>query len=325
MKIYSIQNTSMPKPLYFKGSQIGGGGSSKPDSDFDVYGYDDEISQERRNYIREHYEDYKIPYYTDILSKEHRVSDEKLKEMVNELGKRPHKVDYQTVIELPLWNLEQIGNNSYRGQSLYDKPECIKDLKEAGIERVIDLVGYSGLQEKVEKEGLEYVSFPLRDDFHNSEIFKSKSSFLSREKRFAENVVGYKDEDLEEYVRGSSRCYDTNVKNFKEKFIKFIQAMQQDYVYIGCEFGTYKTDAALVLNNCFNPKAFNSNIYLKSNSTLDVEGLHNLYYNLTDDDKRRMNYTKEFDESILPRLREEEIRQKELEKESLRRWEESYR
>lgn len=241
------------------------------------------------------------------MSKEHRVSDEHLKEMITEIAKLPHKVDYQTVTGIPVYNIRPFGEDSYRGQTLEEKPEYLSVLKEAGIERVVDLVGYTYFPEQVEEAGLEYHSFQIGEDFWKNPVFSDKSTYLAMEKRFAANVMELKDDELEEHMKRQSKNYDRKVRSFiNEEFIPFIQTMQQGYVYIGCEYGKYKTDDALILNSYFNPKAPQNFKYVRYDA--QINHIKNLYNNLTDEDKKRLRFTKEFDDSILPNIKEEEDR-----------------
>ena len=76
--------------------------------------------------------------------------------------------------------------------------------------------------------------------------------------------------------------------------------MQKGYYYIGCEFGTYKTDDYLLLNSIFNPKAANDSIPRVDPFKLDM--VKDLYDKLTPKDKQRMGWTKEFDENVPKRI-----------------------
>ena len=59
--------------------------------------------------------------------------------------------------------------------------------------------------------------------------------------------------DKDIFSTRTDTCARLNNESFLNNFVKFIQTMQKDYVYIGCEYGKYKTDNALMVNKFFNP------------------------------------------------------------------------
>ena len=92
------------------------------------------------------------------------------------------------------------------------------------------------------------------------------------------------------------------IRNDIEEFINFINVLKKDYFYIGCEYGTYKTDDAIVLNSYFN-----SNLKNRPNrrltDTLNGNHLKLIYEKLTSDDKIKLGWTKEFEEKFLANLK----------------------
>lgn len=84
-------------------------------NDDNVLGYDDEISKSRREFIRDHYYTYKMPYQS-IYETEGRLSEYQLNNLIKTLNNKPRQVDYSLVRGLPIPNIRPIGNNSYRGE-----------------------------------------------------------------------------------------------------------------------------------------------------------------------------------------------------------------
>ena len=54
--------------------------------------YDDEISQQRRNYIRSHYESWNNGLYQDIYEKEPRLEEYELNKLVKFYSSKPKKI-----------------------------------------------------------------------------------------------------------------------------------------------------------------------------------------------------------------------------------------
>lgn len=277
-----ISNNNLAKNILFryyinmKISAINSGINFKSNDGF-VFGYDDSVSQNRRNQIREHYQTYSMPYQ-NIYEKEGRLGEYALNNLIGELAKKPKVTDYKSIMNLPAYNIRPISPNSYRGSTLADAPErCLHTLKQSGIDTVIDLVGYWNYEEKVKDAGMNYLYFPINQGVRHTVWDRAA---LQDNKN------------------------DIETREFIEDFINYIQTMQKGYVYIGCEFGKYQTDDALLLNNAFNPKAKRPlNIY---NAPFKLDLMRNLYNNLTEDDKKRMGWDKEFDENFLPRIQKAE-------------------
>ena len=261
-------------------------------NEWNIVGFD-EAGKPIRNYIREHYEKWHTPTI-DIYEKEKKLDEYSLKQRLNQLlnhnkielnnesliSNKVNKIDDKIMKSLPLYNLSKLKNmESYRGQTL---SECSNDVlecvKKAGIKTIIDLVGYSNYKEKVNQYGLDYISFNM--------------------------------ERLYDYIFPFSlRKFDKKEEqNIKNEFIKFINKMQQDNIYIGCEYGSYKTDDALFLNNLFNPKKLFNNQMRRGvfrPSILNMSHIAKFYnkLNLTEEDKRALKWTKEFEKSFIEKIK----------------------
>lgn len=117
-----------------------------------IIGYDDSISQKKRNYLRMHYDSWHMPYQS-IYEKEHKLSVYQMKFMLDDLEKT-HGI---RKIE---------GTNIYRGQTLADRTQDLLTLKFKGIQTVIDLVGYGESYENAVKQaGLEYYTYNIFDNW----------------------------------------------------------------------------------------------------------------------------------------------------------------
>lgn len=239
-------------------------------SDDNVIAYDDMISQERRRFIRDNYE-YENMRYQDIYEKEPRLDEYQLQKLLNFYVNKPKKIDGNIMSELPLSNLRNISNilrytpNIYRGSTLYDSPDWVLEkLKEAGIKTVINLGDYGQIyKEKIEKAGFEYVDFDI------SHI----------------------------------RCSYVDDKCKKDKLIRFIKTMQKEYAYMGCECGTYKTDAGVYFNNLFNPKVKGYCKIYSPESVSDIPEIANsLYQIMTPEDKESIGWTADFEEKFKEKL-----------------------
>ena len=73
-----------------------------------VLGYDDEISKSRREYIREHYNSYTMPYYS-IYEKEGRLEEYELNRLISSLrGEKLNQDSPENVIAKKLPKPEPI-------------------------------------------------------------------------------------------------------------------------------------------------------------------------------------------------------------------------
>lgn len=257
--------------------------SQNPDGEF-VLGYDDEISKMRRQHIREHYYDDIMPYQS-IYEREKRLEEFELNKLIGSLlGKKlntgassgeikqkpvkPNEINSELMYKLSVYNVKPIyGTNSWRGSTALKDSDLIL-LKKAGIKTVIPL-SYGGvLEESCKKYDLNYLYFDSDFDMFYNDAFKRKG------------------------------C--TN--NFIDKFVKFIQTMQQDNVYVGCEFGTNRTDNMLMLNNFFNPYAKNTKTYINRLNSCHVPFLQTFVQNMTQEHKNAMGWTKEFEKEVLAKI-----------------------
>lgn len=257
--------------------------SQNPDGEF-VLGYDDEISKMRRQHIREHYYDDIMPYQS-IYEREKRLEEFELNKLIGSLlGKKlntgassgeikqkpvnPNEINSELMYKLSVYNVKPIyGTNSWRGSTALKDSDLIL-LKKAGIKTVIPL-SYGGvLEESCKKYDLNYLYFDSDFDMFYNDAFKWKG------------------------------C--TN--NFIDEFVKFIQTMQQDNVYVGCEFGTNTTDNMLMLNNFFNPYAKNTKTYINRLNSCYVPSLQTFVQNMTQEHKNAMGWTKEFEKEVLAKI-----------------------
>lgn len=229
--------------------------------DENVLGFDDEISKARRTFIREHYNEYKMPYQS-IYENEPRLEKYQLNKLIDFFVKKPKNINGEDIYHLPLSNVRNISDskrytpNIYRGSTLYDAPDWVLDkLQDLGIKRVIDLAGYGDLyKNKVEQHGLEYVSFNINSIYFDYCVSK------------------------------------------KDELIKFIKTMQKEYIYMGCEYGTYKTDAAVLLNILFNPKVKGAcKIYSPERIEFIPSIANKLYHLMSSKDKKEIGWTPEFE------------------------------
>ncbi len=135
---------------------------SQYNHDKHVFAYDDSVSQERRQAIREHYNKWAIPYYS-IYEKEPRLGEYQLNTLISNIRKRNE--------------LTRIPNTTvYRGQTLVDKADdALCNLKSKGIKTVIDLVGYGkDYEEKVKNAGLNYYEYSIYDNWWNLNDYTTK-------------------------------------------------------------------------------------------------------------------------------------------------------
>ena len=72
-----------------------------------IIGYDDSVSQERRKYIRQHYENEIMPYQS-IYEKEPRLDEYKLKQLIDFFAAKPKNIDGETIYSCKLKENQEI-------------------------------------------------------------------------------------------------------------------------------------------------------------------------------------------------------------------------
>lgn len=267
--------------------------------EWNVFGID-EGGQAKRDYIRQWRDKYYIPYQS-IYEKEGRKSEFELKQLISDLVRKPVIVDNKQLMQLHLQNLNIVDKSSYRGAMLDDcELSKVKSLHEAGIRRIISIgIKHPDLQNECEKFGIDYMSIK----FNNNEYaFKRIDDAKCEAKHFARDIVGMDEKNTNMYVEASIKSWKTNSRRFIDNFTKYIQNMQKGNVYMGCEFGTYNTDTAIMFDYLFNPKMQHSNGQHAYNEIF-IDCAENLFHNLTDSDKLKMDWTKDFEQTFFKRLR----------------------
>ena len=285
MKVYGL--TAQYNPQFRK------------NNDWHTFGYDDEISESRRDYIRQHIEEYSQPYQS-IYERECNKSEAEVKQMVSDLVRKPVIVDNNKLQQLNLYNLDTIGENSYRGAMIHsDNLEKVKKLYDAGIRTIIPVGrGFTDLQNACEKAGIEYqaVDFSEMED-----ACKTIDDIKRSSQSFARDEMGLGERGIEVWVNKKIRLWNKNSRAFIDKFTKYIQNMQKGNVYIGCDFGTYSTDTAIMFDYLFNPKMKHGN-GLNMYNRVFADQAEDLYRNLTKSDKLKMGWTKDFEAVFFKRL-----------------------
>ena len=273
-----------------------------PNNETNVIGYDDDVSRLRRNYIREHYNTYKMPYQS-IYESEGRMSEYQLNNLLKQLNHRPNYVSDKKMQNIPLTGIEMINKNSYRGCSPMADLKSVKLLKDAGIKHIVDIEGFEELKDECEKQNIKYSNFLIEEevDFFDRDIFKTKNSIIAERTQFFRDIIGASPERVKQGVDDGLKSWEKSKRNMIEYFTDFIKTMQAGNVYIGCKCGTIRTDIALMLNQLFNPKQANFKNNIEYNQKL-LDNAVILYKNLDDTDKLKMGWNDEFDKHFLDNI-----------------------
>lgn len=297
------------------------------------FGFDDSISHGKRAFLRADILEKTLPYY-DILENNGRLEKYELRKLISSLCgqklnqdslqdifkqlyytnkdiKTPSEkkenipVDFDMIETLPLYNLDIVSEkmNVFRGESLNDNIYALKILKQAGLERVVDLIGYDTLKDDCSIVGLEYYSYPMTPySFNQKAMFKTEEE-NKKNCLFVCKRYGYTGKVAKDYVRKVLEEFEKNKTAELNEFVKFIQNMQKGKLYIGCEYGTQTTDNALMLNAFFNPMYVRTKKYVTSYNIIYTKKLEKLYKNLTQEHKERMGWSKEFEAGLVENLK----------------------
>lgn len=253
-------------------------------------GYSDLPSQQIRNTLRKNILNAVMPY--DEFYKEGRKSEYELNKMISNLRKTSN-VNDEKLKDLKIWNFSKVQKNAYRGQSLDEKLEYLKTLKEAGIKTIIDLSGHASTERACKETGLEYKEFIIDDEFWNQAVFQNEKLFLSDKEDYLRTRCS--DKKLADELKRHRNEYHQNCKNFINNFTDFITTINKDHFYIGCDLGTDKTDDILMLSKWLNPK---DKQFASKNPSAKIVYIESLYKNLTEADKQQLGYTPEFEEKL---------------------------
>ncbi len=118
-----------------------------------IIGYDDAQSEANRNFIRSHYNSWKMPYQS-IYEKEHRLTDYQIKLIIDYLEKNHEMQKIEGA------------DNIYRGQTLVEKTDFLQAVSKKGIKTIIDLVGYGKTYEEAVKDaGMDYFVFNIYENW----------------------------------------------------------------------------------------------------------------------------------------------------------------
>lgn len=247
-----------------------------------VFTSDNETSLAARNWIRN-------DIYETLLSKTNTDYNGSLGLEANtnamhraQKRKLDEKNKYYNLLSEYIWNLDEVQENCYRGEAIAGKmigkrENCLNLLKKLNIETIINYENkFKHFPTVCIKFGIEVIEFPIKT-FWNSKICRTSKETLNQD----------------------DKLYIQDFKNF-------INAKRKGYTYEGCGSGTDRTDQALLLSKYFNP---NDNQFCDIENCMDEIGniykvrMHNLYKNLTEQDKLDMGYTKEFDANLRRKLR----------------------
>ena len=103
-----------------------------------------------------------------------------------------------------------------------------------------------------------------------------------------------------DYLKDCEKNFDIRSREFVDKFVSFIQTVQKGNLYMGCEYGTYRTDYITLLDMLFNPQRDDEQECIDDIYFYAIE----LYDKLTPEDKAKMGWSEEFDKNFMPKIKE---------------------
>lgn len=192
--------------------------------------------------------------------------------------------------------------NSYRGQCLLSKPQQIKTLKDKGVERVIDLIENEDYEKKCKEAGLEYYGFKINDLFTHPALCEKEKYF---NKHKAQITIDYcHEEDKIAQFKAVKENYYPEIRKFVDKFIGLVDKMNEGNFYISCEWGMRRTDYMLSMASHFNPKTKGEPCEVLYSKAPPYNAMKNLYENLTNEDKARLGFSKDFEINLINTIKE---------------------
>ncbi len=223
---------------------------------------------------------YKIP---NIKNQIFRYCPKLARIQADSFVRSTNSLDIRRIKDIGIKNFRLINSNSIRGVTLANQnPNILKELKESGINNIIDLRREANPTSKYanncKKNGIEYFDFPINI---NMPIFNNaNTSKLSTKEREAQNQI------------------------FKDKLPKFFNLMNKGKLYMSCLLGLHRTDLAVTLNYLVNPKEpasppILSHILIKDEANCTnkyIGGVKNLIKNLNAKDKSNLGLPENFQE-----------------------------
>ena len=199
----------------------------------------------------------------------------------DEFVKNTGSLDIARLKIMGIKHFRLIDSNSIRGVTLANqKPSMLTELKECGINTIIDLRSEGGSDSKYaqacRENGLNYVNFKLKI---NMPIFNLPlSDKLSTAERIAENEA------------------------FIKKLPDFFKLMNEGKYYMACLLGLHRTDLAVVLNYLINPNEpksppILSHMYMKEETNFTnkyIGAMKNLLKNITTEHKKYLGLPDDF-------------------------------
>lgn len=198
-------------------------------------------------------------------------------------------LDIARLKNLGIKHFRLIDSNSIRGVTLSNqKPSLLTELKECGIDTIIDLRQEGSVDstyaQECNKRGLEYVNFKIKAKMP---IFNAPTATkLSLEEKNKAN------------------------QEFISMLPTFFEKMNKGKYYMACLLGLHRTDLAVTLNYLLNPKEpitppTLSHMFYENETNLTnkyIGAVKNLTKNLTSKDKAFLGLPENFNEIFSSRI-----------------------
>ena len=215
----------------------------------------------------------------------------------------PKNAYADSIKDLNIPNLEEIGENSYRGATLAKHLHAVELLKRSGVSNVIDLVGYENLEIACNDNKIQYTKYPVDNFYWANPIFDNEKEARENFKKglieatFPEHI----NEDIpDECFEHEFKIRDIEIslgrRIFMDNFIDLVHKMQNGHFYISCEHGELRTPNILAMNTYFNPKW--TGVKTKPTDENHYEKMKNMYLNMTENEKKRLGFTQEHEEKL---------------------------
>lgn len=267
-----------------------------------VFAYDDEMSQKRREYIREHM-GFDKTLEEDEIRNSGRLEEFELNQLIKSLILEPPilpdnnpEINKEKLYEAYLPNLESTyGYGSYKCALGGISKKQADIIKQAGISTIVFCTPYGSK----DFDNIKTFYFPVQDYSFQNAIAYNEEGFIKSKMHYTQDIPYYSEQMRQEDIKYYKEQYQMQKREAIDALVKYIKIMQKENVLIGCEFGTHATDSALVLDFFFNPKA---DIMLAKRDYMFGLIMMSIYRNLTPEDKKAMGWDEEFDKNFPKRL-----------------------
>lgn len=195
----------------------------------------------------------------------------------------------KTLFDVYILNFHSLGNSSYSGECLANKPDYFKLLKASGVKRIIDLIDKPEVKQACEEYNLEYYFYDMNVKYGTYSIFQDMKQLIKQKKeelyKQGLSKIDF-DNAIKDYINTVGEENTQYVRGLK----KLIDIVNEGCFYMSCQYG-YRTENCLSLATLFNPSWRGPRL---APTKEFVQRIENMFKNLTAEHKEILGIDEEY-------------------------------